>query len=128
MENGQITPDGFIPLRLALGVGGMSVTLTRPDMLLGRHSDADIKLPLPDVSRRHCRFIWTEGEWRVHDLQSTNGVFVNEDRVTVSNLCHDDQIRIGSYVFTVQLERKTGKSQSVATTVVHEVFPERLAS
>ena len=47
------------------------------DMLIGRHSQADIRLPLPDVSRRHCRFFFGEGVWQVLDLNSLNGVFLN---------------------------------------------------
>src|SRR6266436_2874985 len=44
---------------------GMAVELMRPNMLLGRHSTADLRLPLPDVSRRHCRFLYQDGVWQV---------------------------------------------------------------
>ena len=61
-------PADFIPLRLVLKTSGAAVDLTRPDMVLGRHSQADVRLPLPDVSRRHCRFYFLEGAWHVQDL------------------------------------------------------------
>src|SRR5207247_535425 len=66
------TPAGFVPLRLVLQPGGLCVEVNRPDMLVGRHSTADVRLSLPDISRRHCRFIFADGTWRVVDLSSFN--------------------------------------------------------
>jgi predicted component of type VI protein secretion system len=95
-------PD-FFPLRLVLQPSGMVVELTRPDMLLGRHSDADVRLPLPDVSRRHCRFTFSSSRWQVHDLNSLNGVFVNGERVQQATLRGGDALRIGGFTFTIDL-------------------------
>lgn len=97
--------DPFVPLRLTLYPGGSSVNLTRPDMLIGRHSEADLRLHLPDVSRRHCRFIFRDGGWHVYDLHSMNGLFVNEERVEQAALHDGDLVRIGSYTFEVHLLR-----------------------
>jgi pSer/pThr/pTyr-binding forkhead associated (FHA) protein len=93
----------FFPLRLVLQPSGMVVELGRPDMLLGRHSDADVRLPLPDVSRRHCRFTFSGSRWQVHDLNSLNGVFVNGERVQQATLRAGDAVRIGGFTFTVDL-------------------------
>ncbi|NJN37217.1 MAG: FHA domain-containing protein [Nitrospiraceae bacterium] len=38
--------------------------MNRPDMIVGRHTECDIRLPLPDVSRRHCRLQFVEGCWQ----------------------------------------------------------------
>jgi pSer/pThr/pTyr-binding forkhead associated (FHA) protein len=96
-------PDGFYPLRLVLRPGGREVELSRPDMLLGRHSDADVQLPLPDVSRRHCRFVFTDGEWEVYDLNSMNGVYVNGERVQQTTLQQHDVLAVGSFRLQVDL-------------------------
>jgi pSer/pThr/pTyr-binding forkhead associated (FHA) protein len=96
-------PPDFVPLKLVLRPSGMVVELTRPDMLFGRHSEADIRLPLPDVSRRHCRFVFEAGAWRVVDLKSLNGVFVNDEPVTHAPVCHGDTIRIGGFTFDAEL-------------------------
>ena len=93
----------FVPLRLVLYPNGVTMSLDRADMVVGRHSHADLRLHLPDVSRRHCRFVFAEGEWQVLDLGSTNGVFVNDTRVDRAVLHQLDLIRIGSYTFEVQL-------------------------
>src|SRR5690349_9243757 len=60
----------FVPLRLVLRPGTTAVELTRPDMLVGRHTEADIRLSLPDVSRRHCRLVYAAGRWQIFDLNS----------------------------------------------------------
>lgn len=101
-------PPGFCPLRLILYPGGWSTELTQPDMIVGRHSTADIRLHLPDVSRRHCRFVFRDGAWHVFDLQSMNGLFVNDERVEEAVLHDLDLVRIGSYTFEVHLEPKAG--------------------
>src|SRR5437763_2828003 len=85
----------FVPLRLRLHPGDHVVDLTSPDVLLGRQSDADLRLPHPDVSRQHCRFQFTDTGWQVVDLDSLNGVYVNGDRVRrVTIIRPGDQIRI----------------------------------
>jgi pSer/pThr/pTyr-binding forkhead associated (FHA) protein len=93
----------FTPLRLILQPSGMVLELTQPDMLFGRHSEADVRLPLPDVSRRHCRFQWVNGNWQVVDLKSLNGVFVNEQQVPEAVLRPGDRVRLGGFTFLVDL-------------------------
>jgi pSer/pThr/pTyr-binding forkhead associated (FHA) protein len=93
----------FTPLRLVLYPNGASIELDRPDMVVGRHAASDVRLHLPDVSRRHCRFLFSEGRWQLLDLHSTNGVFVNDVRVDRAVLRQRDLVRIGSYTFEVKL-------------------------
>src|SRR5579884_2455822 len=96
-------PEDFVPLRLILQPGGAAVELTQPDVLLGRHSQADVRLPLPDVSRRHCRFLFSQGVWQVIDLNSLNGVFLNGEPVRQATLRQGDLLRIGGFIFAVDL-------------------------
>jgi pSer/pThr/pTyr-binding forkhead associated (FHA) protein len=92
----------FFPLRLVLQPSGATVEVNRPDMLVGRHSDADIRLPLPDVSRRHCRLVFVEGCWQVIDLNSLNGVHLNGEAVLQSALQPGDMLRVGGFTFLVE--------------------------
>jgi pSer/pThr/pTyr-binding forkhead associated (FHA) protein len=96
-------PADFIPLRLVLQPSGATIELTQPDMLIGRHSQADVRLPLPDVSRRHCRFLFTEGAWQVFDLNSLNGVFLNDAPIRQATVQTGDLLRIGGFTFVVDL-------------------------
>jgi pSer/pThr/pTyr-binding forkhead associated (FHA) protein len=100
----------FTPLRLLLQPSAMVVELQYPDLLLGRHSEADIRLPLPDVSRKHCRFQFINGNWQVVDLQSLNGVFVNDQRIDQAVLCQGDRIRIGGFTFLVDIKQATAET------------------
>jgi pSer/pThr/pTyr-binding forkhead associated (FHA) protein len=97
----------FFPLRLMLRLDGSVLELTRPDMLVGRHSQADVRLPLPDVSRRHCRFLFTEGAWHIFDLDRLNGVFVNGEQVRHAILGDHDMLGIGGFQFDVDLSGRS---------------------
>jgi pSer/pThr/pTyr-binding forkhead associated (FHA) protein len=96
-------PEDFVPLRLMLQPSGAAVELTQSDILIGRHSQADVRLPLPDVSRRHCRFLFGQGIWQVIDLNSLNGVFLNGEPIRQATLHQGDLIRIGGFIFAVDL-------------------------
>jgi pSer/pThr/pTyr-binding forkhead associated (FHA) protein len=94
---------GFVPLRLLLQPGGQAIELDRADMVVGRHTEADVRLPLPDVSRRHCRCFFQDGVWQVMDLNSLNGVYVNGEKVKLASLHHHDRITIGGFTFEIRL-------------------------
>ncbi|HWG45050.1 MAG TPA: FHA domain-containing protein [Gemmataceae bacterium] len=96
-------PADFVPLRLILQPSAASIELTQPDMLLGRHSHADVRLPLPDVSRRHCRFLFSQGVWQVLDLNSLNGVFLNGELIRQATVRQGDLLRIGGFTFVVEV-------------------------
>jgi predicted component of type VI protein secretion system len=91
------------PLRLCMQPGAICIELTESDLLLGRHSSADVRLSLPDISRRHCRFSFADGQWEVTDLNSLNGIHINGERLQKSVLCHGDTLSLGGLTFTVEL-------------------------
>jgi pSer/pThr/pTyr-binding forkhead associated (FHA) protein len=101
----------------------MSLELTRADVLVGRHSECDVRLPLPDVSRKHCRFQFHSGCWQVVDENSLNGTFVNEQAVEKTVLRHGDRVRIGGFTFLVELQAEavaTAEAESLARSLFQE--------
>jgi Protein of unknown function (DUF3662)/FHA domain len=48
---------------------------------VGRASDNDVVVANQRVSRYHAQLRWVESSWLVYDLDSTNGTFVNQQRV-----------------------------------------------
>jgi pSer/pThr/pTyr-binding forkhead associated (FHA) protein len=86
----------------------MAVEMTKTEVVLGRHSSSDVRLALPDVSRRHCRFIFVDASWYVIDLNSLNGTFVNGQRIQQIALRHRDRLRIGGFTFEVSLNQMPG--------------------
>jgi hypothetical protein len=121
---GDDSRPAFFPLRLLLQPGGPVVELTRPDILMGRHSEADVRLPLPDVSRRHCRFLFTGRAWEVFDLDSLNGVFINGERVKHAILRNQDVLTICGFRFQVDLSGSPAMAGDAASA---EDFIHRLA-
>ena len=92
-----------VPLRLTLMPSEMIVEVTLANTLVGRHHDVNLRLPLPDVSRQHCRLQFVDGTWHVRDLNSMNGVYVNDVRVQEGILNPHDELHIGGFHFRVDL-------------------------
>jgi hypothetical protein len=69
---------------------------------IGRSRSADIRLDDPTVSRRHAVVVQTaEGDLRVLDDRSMNGICVNSERVDWSSLEDGDELQIGRYTLHV---------------------------
>ena len=86
----------------ALHDGAIAYPLSKPPLLVGRASEADIVLTGPLVSRRHAEFHETEAGVVVIDLGSENGVSVNGVRITCPTaLLIGDTVRIGDDQLTL---------------------------
>jgi hypothetical protein len=72
----------------------------RGEVVIGRGRDNALRLPDPDTSRRHARILCEDGRYRIQDLASTNGTFVNGERVQERELSPGDRIRIGANQIT----------------------------
>jgi hypothetical protein len=67
---------------------------------IGRSRVCELALRSPDASRRHAEIAPDGDGWVVRDLASTNGTFVNGERVSEHRLRPGDRIEIGSDVIT----------------------------
>lgn len=66
---------------------------------VGRHPSCNVVLDGEDamvVSSRHAEIRWDGGVFHIHDLDSTNGTFVNNERITIGMLNNGARIRFGS--------------------------------
>ncbi len=69
--------------------------------VLGRGEGCDLRLGGPDASRRHAEIAPVAGGgFALHDLDSTNGTYVNGERVGERRLQPGDRIQIGSHTLT----------------------------
>ncbi len=63
---------------------------------VGSAPDADIQINQATVSRLHCALEWTGTAWSLRDLGSTNGTFVNGERLAAPHLLKPtDQVTLG---------------------------------
>jgi len=91
-------PAGSALLIVQRGPGAGSRYLLDTDMVsAGRHPESDIFLDDITVSRRHVEFHRFEGSYKVHDVGSLNGTYVNRDRIDDALLQNGDEVRIGKF-------------------------------
>ena len=81
--------------------GGEFPLEEKREIIVGRSSDLDMVLVEEMVSRRHARIQLVDGSVNIDDLGSTNGTFVNGERVTHAELQEGDRVLIGSNILKV---------------------------
>jgi len=82
---------------------GQTFELRGGELALGRHPSNDLRLADPSVSRHHCVLHRTAAGWKVVDLESSRGTFVNGLPVRERELAHGDFLAIGDSTFLVSL-------------------------
>lgn len=89
-----------LSLRVASGgATGRTLPVFGGRLVIGRGEDSDLSFPDDDISRRHAVLVCErEGEVKIVDLESSNGTFVNGQRVRVRLLATGDQVRLGDSV------------------------------
>jgi pSer/pThr/pTyr-binding forkhead associated (FHA) protein len=96
--------DGAPALTFRVGPGGLKT--------MGRAVRADFILDAPLVSRLHCRFTTLpSGELEIDDLDSTNGTFVNDQRVKRARLQAGDRVRVGRVELIVSEDGERPKEE-----------------
>lgn len=78
---------------------GKELYLMRSEVKFGRTDENDIVADHQSVSRAHARFVFEEGQWKVIDNKSANGVRVNGDEYAVSSLKAGDLLELGHLKF-----------------------------
>jgi len=88
--------------------------LSQDQIVAGRALECDLILEDLGVSRKHARIFFLAGEWKIEDLQSSNGVLVNGQKVCSASLADGDEAVLGGahLVFSIPdqgacLEEKT---------------------
>lgn len=77
---------------------GRQFDLTQPVHSVGRDSSSSIRLFDTEVSRRHAEFRLAPGGWRIVDVGSANGTFVNGEPIKDHVLQPGDRVQIGQSV------------------------------
>ena len=80
---------------------------------IGRMSDNTVQIDNPGVSSRHCRVVFEGGHYFVEDNNSTNGTYVNKQRVTRVPLIHGDELTIGKLTVVFADPANSGNATNV---------------
>ena len=90
------TAEAEVPLTFRILPGSLKT--------MGRAPGAEFIVDAAMVSRLHCRLTAGATELQVDDLESTNGTFVNGNRVTRASLKVGDTLGVGRVVLVVSRE------------------------
>ena len=91
---------------------GKQYNLNVPLVLIGRDPAARVRLLDTEISRRHAELVETSDGYRLRDLGSANGTFVNGRSVQDVLLRSGDRVQVGQTVLVIVAEgsRKSGAS------------------
>jgi len=99
------------PPRAELVVNGTHHPLDPPGLIVGRGSEAGLRINDPGVSRQHAQFLITAPnsgagdavQIEVHDMGSTNGIRVDGQKVAQARLQNGSRVQIGHTSLTVRI-------------------------
>jgi hypothetical protein len=102
--------------RAVLEINGTRHPLQPPSLVVGRGSEADVRINDPGVSRRHVEFVvhtshtdaGEDVQVEVHDLGSTNGMLVDGQKLKRSSLDDGSTVKIGNTTMTVRVVEEDG--------------------
>ena len=99
-----------IRVRTGIEEGELYPLLENREITLGRSPTNNIFVRDKNVSRVHCQIVVTETGCTLSDLQSTNGTFVNGERVNECELKPADEIRVGTTLLAFEEVDEEGQS------------------
>jgi len=95
---------GLSGSRFSVVINGVAFALREGRNIIGRESDADIRLALPAVSRRHAAVVIDGEDAMVQDLGSRNGTFLNGEKLEAARpLRSGDEIRMAQTAIRFQI-------------------------
>jgi pSer/pThr/pTyr-binding forkhead associated (FHA) protein len=75
---------------------------SKADIYIGRESTSDLMVNNETISLQHARIFYKNGQWLLEDLNSTNGTYINDERVfTPTVLVAGDLVAFGNEIFEV---------------------------
>ncbi len=83
--------------------------------VIGRGTGCDLRVPVLSVSRKHCELTVNDDGVSIHDLGSSNGTYVNNERIETHALQAGDRVVVGPIAFTVQIDGEPAEIQPVKT-------------
>jgi pSer/pThr/pTyr-binding forkhead associated (FHA) protein len=101
-----------ITLHIKSDQGNESVLrFLQPEVMIGRDPNCDLSMMDEALSAHHARLAHHHGQWWLEDLNSTNGTFLNREKLTTAAVViTGDKFKCGNTVFDIQVEENNGLS------------------
>lgn len=78
---------------------------TQPEIILGRDTHSDLSVMDEALSAHHARITYHHGQWWLEDLNSTNGTFLNQERLTTpAVIITGDEFKCGNTIFSIRID------------------------
>ena len=108
---------------------GMEIPVRRPKFLVGRGEECQLRPQSHLVSRKHCAILVEEGSAAIEDFGSTNGTFVNGEKIQQRReLNNGDRIKIGMLELEVRLTAAAADKKKPKVHSVQEAAARTVAS
>lgn len=109
-NQGQLLSAPPIP-NLALAIldteETQSLSFIKAEIIIGRSPNCDYSILDETVSARHARLRYHHNQWWIEDIRSTNGTFLNDERVTVPTVVvSGDELRCGQVNLLITITDK----------------------
>ncbi len=88
--------------------GQPTQTFEVPEVVIGRSISNELPIMNETISARHARLSFHHNHWWLEDLNSTNGTFLNDERVSVPTvIVPGDELRVGQVSLAVEIRNKS---------------------
>jgi pSer/pThr/pTyr-binding forkhead associated (FHA) protein len=82
-------------------------SFTSKEISIGRDPTSSFQIQSETVSAHHAKLNYNQGQWWLEDLNSTNGSFLNDERVDLATIVvSGDRLRCGEVDINISIEEK----------------------
>jgi pSer/pThr/pTyr-binding forkhead associated (FHA) protein len=104
----QKKPDIILSVKLDQGQESVR-QFSQPQIMIGRDTKCDLSVTDEALSAHHARLTHHHGQWWLEDLNSTNGTYLNHERLTTSAVViTGDHFKCGNTVFGIKVDDREG--------------------
>lgn len=105
MTDNRDTPTRAVLTFLSGDHADESIKLRRDATIIGREK-GDVIISDTEISATHCQIQEINGIFHIFDMNSTNGTFVNNERIIKAKLQHGDTITVGNTSFRITIHEE----------------------
>lgn len=95
---------------------------TKEQVTIGRNAENDVQIDNIAVSDKHARIIKGPDHYLIEDLNSLNGTFVNQEKITKRVLEENDAITIGKHTLVVAFKKHGEKIQGRKMSEIERTY------